>query len=141
MRPFVLGAVLLLLSGCVVFERRPYPQGSGPAAAPPARRLLSEDEAVDVGFRLCADRGLRVDRVERARLDSSGRWHVTLAGIGDRAQMMLDGRDGKLLKGRFHREETEPPGVGQQQGPAPTRPPSPPPPAAPSPPGEDDEAE
>lgn len=139
MRPFVLGAVLLLLSGCVVFERHPYPQAPPPTS--PAQRILSEDEAVDVGYRLCADRGLRVNRVERARLDSSGRWHVTLAGIGDRAQMMLDGRDGKLLKGRFHREESEPPGVGQQQGPAPTRPASPPPPPAPSPPSEDDEAE
>lgn len=139
MRPFVLGAVLLLLSGCVVFERHPYPQAAPPTS--PARRILSEDEAVDVGYRLCGDRGLRVNRVERARLDSSGRWHVTLAGIGDRAQMMLDGRDGKLLKGRFHREESEPPGVGQQQGPAPTRPASPPPPPAPSPPSEDDEAE
>ncbi len=123
MKPIVLGAVLLLLSGCVVYERRPYQQPPGPAPAQPARRILSEEEAVDVGFRLCADRGLRVDRVEQARLDSSGRWHVALAGFGDRAQMMLDGRDGKLLKGRFHREESEPPG-DQPPAPPPARSPS-----------------
>jgi hypothetical protein len=124
MRPFVLGVLCLLLAGCVVYERHSYPTAPGPAPAPATRRVLSQDEAVDVGYRLCADRGLRVDRVELARLDASGRWHVTLAGFGDRAQMMLDGRDGKLLKGRFHRDESEPPAAGQ----APIAPPPPPPP-------------
>ncbi len=122
--------VLLLLPGCVVFERHSYPPAS--AAPPqPAKRILSEEEAIDVGYRLCADRGLSVDRVERARLDSSGRWHVALAGIGDRAQMMLDGADGKLLKGRFHREESAPPGTGQAPAGRPTPPPVQPPEPAP----------
>lgn len=126
MRPFVLGVVLLLLEGCVVYERRPYAQPEGPAPAGSASRILSEEEAVDIGFRLCADRGLRVDRVEHARLDSQGRWYVSLAGFGDRGQLILDGRDGKLLKGRFHRADSEPPGAGQT---APQQP-APPPPAS-----------
>ena len=109
MRPFVLGAVLALLSGCVTYERRVYAPAPAGAAAAQAPQLLSEDEAVDVGFRLCQDRALRVERVEHARLDGQGRWHLTLAGLSDRAQMVLDGRDGKLLKGRFHRAESEPP--------------------------------
>ncbi len=139
MRPFVLGAVLLLLSGCVVYERRPYAQAPGPAPAPPAHRILSEDEAVDVGYQLCADRGLRVDRVDRAHLDSSGRWHIALSGMVDRAQVMLDGRDGKLLKGRFHRDDSEPPAPGQLQ--PPPRPSPPPPPPPPANPDRDDELE
>lgn len=138
MRPLVLGVILLLLEGCVVYERRPYAPAPGAAPAQPARRLLSEDDAVDVGYRLCADRGLRVDRTERARLDSSGRWHVALAGNGDHARMLLDGRDGKLLKGRFHREDAAPPPAGQPPPPpASTTPPSPPSP--PPPPASDDD--
>jgi hypothetical protein len=102
MKPFVLGAFFLLLAGCIMFER-PAPQ---PVPVPgPARRIISQDEAVEQAFRLCQDRELRVDRVERASLDSTGRWHITLAGYVDRAQMLLDGRDGKLLKGRFRRGE------------------------------------
>jgi hypothetical protein len=125
MRPFVLGVVLMLLQGCVLYQRRPYAEPAGQAPAQPVRRILSQDEAVDVGFRLCRDRGLRVERVEHARLDPQGRWHVSLAGYGDRGQMILDGRDGKLLKGRFHREDSEPPGAGQPTpAPPPARDPS-----------------
>ena len=69
---------------------------------------MTEEEAVDQAFRLCGERALQVDRVERASLDSDGRWHVTLVGYVDRAQMMLDGRDGKLLRGRFYRSEPPP---------------------------------
>ncbi len=135
MRPFVLGAALLLLAGCVVYERRPY-VGAGGGSLAAARTAISEDEAVDVAFQLCQDRSLRVDRVERARLDASGRWHVTLAGFADRAQMLLDGRDGKLLKGRFHRDDTEPPAglsvpPNQPLGAQPPRPSPPPPPPSP----------
>lgn len=65
------------------------------------RRLISKQEAVDIAFRLCADRQLRVDRIEHTRLDPAGRWHVGLAGYLDQAQLLLDGLDGKLLKGRF----------------------------------------
>jgi hypothetical protein len=116
MRPLVLGALLLLLSGCALFERHPYPAELSQDGTEPARRIITEEEAVSHAFRLCQDRELRVDRVERASLDSSGRWHVTLVGYLDRAQMLLDGRDGKLLRGRFRRGE----------GPPTVMPPSPP---------------
>ena len=97
MRPSVLGALFLLLTGCIVYGRHPYPAQPGPEPSGPARRIISQEEAVEQAFRLCQDRELRVDRVERANLDSTGRWHVTLAGYLDRAQMLLDGRDGRLL--------------------------------------------
>src|SRR5512140_944723 len=121
-------AGLLILSGCMVYERPTY--RSLPPRDAPARRTLSQQQAVDVGFRLCQDRGLRVERVGLARLDSAGRWHVTLEGsAGDRAAMLLDGRDGKLLKGRFRQR-----GEGDGQPPsAPSAPPGgeaqPPPPS------------
>jgi len=109
MRPFAVGALLLLQVGCVVYERHPYPEEPVPEPSGPARRIISQEEAVEQAFRLCQDRDLRVDRVERATLDSTGRWHVTLTGYLDRAQMLLDGRDGKLLRGRFRREAPPPP--------------------------------
>lgn len=108
---------------------RPYPAQPSPAAVGPARRIITQEEAVEQAFRLCQDRELRVDRVERATLDSTGRWHVTLAGYLDRAQMLLDGRDGKLLRGRFRRGESA-------ATPMPQSPPTgvPPPPEHPEPP-------
>jgi hypothetical protein len=114
-----------------------------PREAPP-RRALSQQQAENVAFRLCQDRGLRVDRVALSRLDGTGRWHVTLEGsAGDRAAMLLDGRDGKLLKGRFHQRG----GAAGQPAPAPPGPSNdqarPPPPAPdnqkPPPPAPDDQ--
>ncbi len=103
MRPPVLAA-LLVLTGCVVYDRRPY------AAPPPAQAnwaRISRDQAVEQSRSGSAPTGeLRVDRVEQARLDDAGRWHVRLAGYLDRAQILLDGRDGKLLKGRFRQAGT-----------------------------------
>jgi hypothetical protein len=101
MRALVLPG-LLLLAGCVVYEQpitRPLPPPEPPPA--PARRIITQRQAVDIAFGLCADRGLAVNRVHHAHLDSSGRWHVELRGAGDRARMLLDGRDGRLIKGRF----------------------------------------
>lgn len=131
MRPFVLGAALALLAGCVTYEGHAYAPPLAATVAPQPSRLLSEQEAADVAFRLCQDRALRVDRLKRARLDSAGRWHLTLAGFTDRAQVMLDGRDGKLLRGRFYREDSAQPGTSPSQTPPAlppgTEPPPPPP--------------
>ncbi len=102
----------------MLYEPRGYVPPPGRAPAPPAHRLLSEQEAADVAFRLCDDRALRVDRVDRARLDEAGRWHLRVAGFTDRAQLLLDGRDGRLLKGRFYREDSAPPGPSPSQPPA-----------------------
>jgi hypothetical protein len=136
MRPFAVGALLLLLqAGCVLYERRPYAAEPVPSSSSPARRIISQEEAVEQAFRLCQDRDLRVDRVERATLDSTGRWHVTLAGYLDRAQMLLDGSDGKLLRGRFRRGEGPPistpqsPPTGVPPPPETQQPPVTPPPA------------
>jgi hypothetical protein len=128
MKPLVLGAFFLLLAGCLVYERHPYPAQPVPPPSAPARRIITEQEAIEQAFRLCQDRDLRVDHVERATLDSTGRWHVTLIGYVDRAQMLLDGRDGKLLRGRFRRAEGASPNL-------PPAPPNgvPPPPAQPPP--------
>jgi hypothetical protein len=131
----------LLLPGCIVYERRVYSPPPEPAGLA-QERVLSEQEAVDAGFRLCQDRGLFVDRVERAERDPEGRWHVTLAGYLDRGQMMLDGRDGKLLKGRFRKGDALAPGAPSSPQPASPSAPSPgveapPHPASPPPPPDD----
>lgn len=82
-----------------------------PAPAPPAGdRLLTEDEAVDAAFRHARERGLSVDRVRRAQLDRHGRWQVELRGPYDRARLLLDGRDGRLLKGKFRARDGRPRG-------------------------------
>jgi len=129
MRRSVLGAALgLLLSGCVVYGGHAYAPPLGTTAGPQPTRLLSEREAAEIAFRLCQDRALRVDRVRRARLDSAGRWHLTLSGFTDRAQVLLDGRDGKLLRGRFYREDSAQPGASPSQT-APALPSRSPPPA------------
>jgi acetolactate synthase regulatory subunit len=138
----LLVASLLALAGCIVYDRSAFesqPFADAPptsAQTVPARRAIAERQAVDVAFRLCADRGLRVDRLERAQLDASGRWHVTLTGNGDRAQMLLDGRDGKLLKGRFKQASASPaapPPGPSAQPPAGAPPPPPAEGAAPAP--------
>jgi len=126
MRPFVLGAFFLLLAGCLMYERHPYAEPV-PGPSGPARRIITQEEAIEQALRLCQDRELRVDRVEKATLDSTGRWHVTLAGYADRAQVLLDGRDGKLLKGRFRRSEGAPSQWPQTGVPPPPSPPPPPP--------------
>jgi len=109
----------------MVYERPTY--RSLPPREAPVRRAIPQRQAEDVAFRLCQDRGLRVVRVTQALLDADGRWHLTLEGdSGDRAAMLLDGRDGKLLKGRFRQRGSAP------AGPPPTAAtPRPPPPASP----------
>jgi hypothetical protein len=106
MRSLALPLGLLALAGCVVYETRPYrppPPGSAvaPPPAPAPARYMGEQEAVDAGFQIARARGLAVDRVQRAHLDGEGRWHLDLRGHGDRAQLLLDARDGHLLRGKF----------------------------------------
>ncbi len=101
MRPLAL-ALLFALAGCYVpvYETRPAP--------PPPPQLIPERQAVAIAFDAARARGLEVDRVQRARLDAHGRWHVVLAGR-DHAELLIDGPTGRLLKGRFH-EAGPPPG-------------------------------
>ncbi len=79
-----------------------------PAPAPQSDRLLTEQEAVDAAFRHARERGLVVDRVRRAQLDREGRWQVELRGPYDRARLLLDGHDGRLLKGKFRARDGRP---------------------------------
>jgi hypothetical protein len=75
-----------------------------PPAASPAPGFISEDAAVDLAFQIARQRGLQVDRVRRVHLDGAGRWHVDVRGRGDRALLLLDARDGRLLRGKFRTE-------------------------------------
>jgi hypothetical protein len=111
MRALPLAALLAGLAGCVIVDpyARPAPQYTRPVAQPsrssqvssPAGSVLTRDEAVQAAFRVAADRQLEVDRVQHAHLDSAGRWHVDLLGSRDRAQVVIDSRDGRFLQGRF----------------------------------------
>lgn len=106
MRALAAPLLAFALAGCIVVPARHYPPGRPPppgpppsaAPAPPAPRLLSQAEAIDLAFRHARERGLRVDRVKKAHLDSAGRWHVDLRGNGDKARVLLDARDGRLLR-------------------------------------------
>ena len=126
---------LLSLAGCYAYyepepayappppETGPMP-GSGPRAGPPgaergppqepgppragAERLQTEQQAVEFAFRVARDRGLEVDRVKSAQRDGSGRWQIELEGSFDRARLLLDARDGRLLKGKFRAKAGRP---------------------------------
>jgi len=96
-----LAAALLAfgLTACIVVPRQPY--RPPPPAPAPAPRLLSQEQAIEIAFRHARDQGLRVDSVTKAHLDSAGRWHVDLRGRGDKAKVILDARDGRLVRGTF----------------------------------------
>ncbi len=117
---------LLSLAGCLMYTQ-PEPAYPPPSTPPPARgpapepesgpqpqpapgegAALTEQQAVDAAFRIARERGLAVDRVKRARLDAEGRWQVELRGAYDRARVLLDGRDGRLLKGKFRAKAGRP---------------------------------
>jgi hypothetical protein len=112
-------AALVISSACIMVERpapvsRTYAPAATPAAAPspplaPGRPTggLTEPEAVAKAFDYARDRGLEVNRVTHAHLDAKGRWHVEVRGAGDRAKMLIDVRDGRLLKGRFRESDAD----------------------------------
>lgn len=111
MRALPLAALLAGLAGCVIVNpyarpAPPYPRhvarsSQSSQVSSPAGSILTRDEAVQAAFRIAADRQLEVDRVQHAHLDSVGRWHVDLLGSRDRAQVVIDSRDGRFLQGRF----------------------------------------
>ncbi len=91
-------AIVVALGGCVVYSQpayRPPPPSPVPASG------ISQEQAIEIAFRVARDRGLDVNRVQHVNLDEAGRWHVDVRGHGDRALVLLDARDGRLLKGRF----------------------------------------
>jgi len=94
---------VLALAGCIVVDAPPErPATPPPAPSAPPPPAIDERAAVARGFDYARDRGLQVDRVKGVHLDTAGRWHVDLRGPGgDRAQMIIDSGDGRLLKGHF----------------------------------------
>jgi hypothetical protein len=146
MRALPLAALLAGLAGCVIVDpyARPAPQYTRPVAQPsrssqvssPAGSVLTRDEAVQAAFRVAADRQLEVDRVQHAHLDSAGRWHVDLLGSRDRAQVVIDSRDGRFLQGRFRSGGEAPAASSEAAPPATTEwPAAAEPPASPKAPG------
>jgi hypothetical protein len=89
------------LSGCIVVDRRAPRAQPAPMVAPPPRPAparVTREQAIDLAFRAAQGRGLDVDRLHHVNHDSSGRWHVDLRGRRDRAKVLLDDRDGRVLK-------------------------------------------
>jgi len=106
MRALPLAAVVVALAGCIVVpaQRHRPPPPPPPAAAPPpapAPRAISQQQAIDIAFRLAGERRLQVTQVKHVHLDGSGRWHVELRGHRDRARVLLDARDGRVLRAKF----------------------------------------
>ncbi len=114
MRALPLAAVAMALAGCIVVPARRYqPVAAPPPAAPPPPApapapppsAISQHQAVEIAFRVAHERGLAVDRVKHVHLDGRGRWHVELRGHHDRARVLLDARDGRLLRGSFKNDD------------------------------------
>lgn len=102
----------LLLAGCVVAEPRPPPPPPAAPPPPPAASarptLISEGQAVRIATNFARSRGLDVQRY-KARLDSRSRWTVDLKaqkGV-DRAKVLIDARDGRVLKAKLRREDPD----------------------------------
>jgi hypothetical protein len=112
-------ALLLALAGCTTGQTYYTP----PQAAP----LLTEQQAVDVAAAWARSRGMRVERTTAAHLDGKQRWHVKLAGPGEKAEVLVDGVSGRVLKAKVSTSQ-----------PAPVPPPAPPPSPQGPPPAQDD---
>ncbi len=102
MKALPLAIALATLSACIVVPRpyRPPPPPPPPPVAvepAPAPAYLTEAQAVDIAFRYARQMGLDVNRVHHVHMDGAGRWHVDLRGHGDKARLLIDGRDGRVL--------------------------------------------
>lgn len=125
MRSIAIALSGVLLSACYTYETYQPAPSSAVRARP---RVLSEREAIRAATELCRDRGLDVGEVRHAELDRDGRWRVELRGpTGDRAKLLLDAENGRLIKGRFR----------DGDGAAEAAPASPGPEGPPAPPNED----
>lgn len=106
MRAFA-AACLLVVAGCYAHAPAPPPEAAPPAPPAAPAQGISSDEAIRIAFAVARERGLDVSEVRRVHLDRAGRWHVEVRGEGDRARMLLDARDGRLLKGRFRDDDPD----------------------------------
>jgi hypothetical protein len=100
-------ALLLALAGCATGQTY---------YTPPRAPLLTEQQAVDVAAAWARSRGMQVERTTAAHLDGKHRWHVKLAGPGEKAEVLVDGVSGRVLQGKLSALQ-----------PAPVPPPGPPP--------------
>jgi len=125
MRPALL-ALLLAATGCAL------PQTYyTPPPAPPPGPLLSGSQAIDLAAAYAQARGQTVQQVTEARLDDAFRWHVGLIGPGSRADVLIDGVNGRILEAWL---EPAPPPAPPSSQPPPAPPSSQPPPPASQPP-------
>ncbi len=102
--------VALLTAACYTGQSRyhsPPPQRQAPPPAAPARRMLTEAEAVNVATGYARSNGLQVNRVKHAHLDGAGRWHVDLRGDRgrDKARVLVDAWTGQVIKASLKDED------------------------------------
>jgi uncharacterized membrane protein YkoI len=103
--------VALLAAACYLGPPRYYqpPRAPRPAPspAPPARRMLSEAEAVNVAVGYARANGVEAAKVKHAHLDGAGRWHVELRGDRgkDKAKVMVDAWTGQVVKASLRDED------------------------------------
>ena len=106
-------AVALLAAACYVGPPRYYqppPAPPPPAARPapaPARRMLTESEAVSVASGYARANGVEVNKLKHAHLDGAGRWHVELRGERnrDKAKVLVDAWTGQVVKASLKDED------------------------------------
>ena len=101
--------VVLLASACYVGQSRyhsPPPERQAPPPAP-AKRMLTQAEAVNVATGYARSNGLQVNRVKHAHLDGAGRWHVDLRGDRgrDKAKVLVDAWTGQVIKASLKDED------------------------------------
>ncbi len=93
--------VALLAAACYLGPPRYYQPPPAPRQAPsPARRMLTEGEAVNVATGYARANGVEVNRVKHAHLDGAGHWHVELRGDRgrDKAKVLVDAWTGQVVK-------------------------------------------
>jgi hypothetical protein len=101
--------VVLLAAACYVGQSRyhsPPPERQAPPPAP-AKRMLTQAEAVNVATGYARSNGLQVNRVKHAHLDGAGRWHVDLRGDRgkDKAKVLVDAWTGQVIKASLKDED------------------------------------
>jgi hypothetical protein len=100
----------LLLASCVVAEPLPPPPPAAPSPPPPAAQpsIIGEAEAVRIAASFARSKGLAVQRY-KARLDGQERWVVDLKAQSgpDRAKVLVDGRDGRVLRAKLRHDDPD----------------------------------
>ena len=98
--------VALLAAACYVGQSR-YQSPPPQQQSAPARRMLTEAEAVNVATGYARSHGIAANRLKHAHLDGAGRWHVDLRGDHgrDRAKVLVDAWTGQVIKASLKDED------------------------------------